>query len=59
MNKYLFKMFKEFKKAYGIQDTFDNFSKYQDLFANWVISKRNAATNYVQLFDYMENYEEI
>lgn len=59
MNKYLFKVFEEFKKAYGIKDTFDNFSKYQDLFENWVISKRNAATNYVQLFDYMENYEEI
>ncbi len=52
-------MFEELKKAYGIKDTFDNFSKYQDLFVNWVISKRNATTNYVQLFDYMENYEEI
>lgn len=59
MNKYLFKMFEEFKKAYGIKDTFDNFSKYQDLFANWIINKKNAATNYVQLFDYMENDEEI
>lgn len=59
MNKYIFKMFEEFKKAYGIKDTFGNFSKYQDLFANWIISKSNAASNYVQLFDYMENYDEI
>lgn len=59
MNKYLFKMFEEFKKASGIEDTFDNFDKYQDLFLNWVISKKNAAANYVQLFDYMKNDEEI
>lgn len=59
MNKYLFKMFEEFKKAYGIKDTFKNFSKYQDLFEIWIANKRNAATNYVRLFDYMVDYDEI
>lgn len=58
-DKYFKKMFEEFKKAYGICDTFDNFNKYLDLFAEWVTVKRKAATNYVQLFDYMENYDEI
>lgn len=52
-------MFEELKKTYGIKDTFDNFFKYQDLFENWVVNRRKAATNYVRLFDYMENYNEI
>lgn len=56
---YLIKMFKEFKEAYGISDTFDNFNKYRDLFNEWVMLKRKAAAYYVQLFDYMENYDEI
>lgn len=59
MYKYLLKMFEEFKKAYGIKDTFNNFNKYSDLFENWIFNKRVAATSYVQLFDYMENDEEI
>lgn len=51
MDKYLLKMFEEFKKAYGIKDTIDNFNKYSDLFANWIVNKRVAASSYVQLFD--------
>ena len=30
--EYLSKIFEIFKKAYSINDTFDNFSKYSDLF---------------------------
>ena len=58
-NKYLEKMFEEFKMAYGISDTFDNFVKYEDMFIEWVKSKRKAAAIYVQLFDYMNYYGEI
>ena len=57
MDKYLLKMFEEFKKAYGIKDTIDNFNKYSDLFADCIVNKRVAASSYVQLFDYMENDE--
>lgn len=57
--EYLLKMFLEFSKAYGISDTFNNFEKYQDLFAKWVYDKEKASKSYVQLFDYMKNYDEI
>ena len=57
--EYLFKMFWEFSKAYGINDTFNNFERYQDLFARWVYEKEKASKRYVQLFDYMKNYDEI
>lgn len=57
--EYLFKIFLEFSKAYGINDTFNNFEKYQDLFARWVYEKEKASKSYVQLFDYMKNYDEI
>ena len=57
--EYLFKMFLEFSKAYGINDTFNNFERYQDLFARWVYEKEKASKRYVQLFDYMKNYDEI
>lgn len=56
--EYLSKIFEIFKKAYGINDTFDNFSKYTDLFEDWIIKKDIAAANYVQLFDYLkEEYD--
>ena len=57
--EYLFKMFLEFSKAYGINDTFNNFEKYQDLFARWAYDKEKASRSYVQLFDYMKNCDEI
>lgn len=57
--EYLFKMFLEFSKAYGINDTFNNFDKYQDLFAQWVFNKEKSSRSYVQLFDYMKNCDEI
>ena len=58
-SEYLNKMFEEFKKAYGINDSFDNFNKYKDLFVEWIILKKGNARKYVQLFDYMKDYEEI
>lgn len=57
--EYLFKMFLEFSKAYGINDTFNNFERYQYLFARWVYEKEKASKCYVQLFDYMKNHDEI
>ncbi len=59
MNKYLLKLFKEFQSAYGIIDTPDNFGRYSEPFANWITTKQIAASNYVQLYDYMKtDYEE-
>ena len=47
--EYLFKMFLEFSKAYGINDTFNNFERYQDLFARWVYEKEKASILGVQV----------
>lgn len=58
-NEYLLKMFLEFSKAYGINDTFDNFEKYLDLFARWTYEKEKASKSYAQLFDYMKTCNEI
>ena len=57
--QYLNKMFEEFKRAYGIKDTVENFSDYQDLFEEWVMLKRKSASHYVQLFDYMDHNDEL
>ena len=43
-------MFEEFKKAYGINDSYNNFNRYQDLFVDWIAKKRYAARGYVKLF---------
>lgn len=48
--EYLFKMFLEFSKAYGINDTFNNFERYQDLFARGYMKKKkhqNVMSNYL------------
>ena len=52
-DEYLLKMFEEFKKAYGINDSYNNFNRYQDLFVDWIAKKRYAARGYVKLFEYM------
>lgn len=57
--EYLFKMFLEFSKARGINDTFNNFEKYKDLFIKWVHDKEKTSESYVRLFHYMKNHDEI
>lgn len=56
---YLNKMFKEFKKAYGIEDSFENFDKYQNLFVEWVARRREVASNYVSLFKAMNKNDNV
>lgn len=51
--KYLRMVFNEFMCAYGINDTFDNFDKYVNLFSQWVFDKKKASESYVELFEYM------
>ena len=53
--EYLHKVFLEFMKAYGINDIFENFHKYEDLFVKWTIEKKKAANSYAKLFDYMND----
>ena len=59
IKEYLEKMYEEFKKAKGIEDSNGNIDKYQDLFNEWVSTKEKAASYYVKLFDYLENRDSI
>ncbi len=53
--QYVKKMFEEFRIAYGIGDTVENFSKYKSSFNEWVDEKRKAAKVYGQLLAMFEN----
>lgn len=59
LQEYKRKIFKEFKKASGINDGLDNFDKYNNLFVEWLELKRKAASGYVQLFDYMKDNDDL
>ena len=54
--KYIRKMFEELKMVYGIDDSFDNFNNYKDIFIEWINSREKSAVNYALLLDYMERH---
>lgn len=55
VEKYYNKLLKEFKKAYGIKDS--NYSIF--LLKEWFAKKRQFIVNYVQLLEYMRNYDDV
>lgn len=59
LKEYKEKIFAEFTQTMGIQDKFENFDKYKDLFKEWLLAKRKAASCYVQLFDYMKDNDDL
>lgn len=56
-NEYLLKMFNEFKRVYGLDDTWRNFWYYRDRFIRWVVERQCTASKYVQLYDYLKSLE--
>lgn len=56
--EYLYKLFLEFSRAYGIKDQMCNLKKYQDLFADWLYEKQKSSKKYVKFFDYMKDLDD-
>lgn len=52
-DEYLFKMYYEFLKANGIKGGMETFSKYQDMFIDWLAEKEAASRRYAGLVNYM------
>lgn len=53
---YFMKLFEEFKRVYGIKDSFGNFLKYKAVFNEWINLRKGIALNYVQLLNYMVSF---
>lgn len=59
LEEYQHKIFEEFKKSNGINDKVSSITEYYDLFCEWAALKRRAAQNYVQLFVYMKDNDDL
>ena len=52
-DEYLFKMYYEFLKANGIKGGIETFSKYEDMFIDWIAEKEKSSRRYAGLVNNM------